>query len=454
MSDSPILISGKPLIQTGTVNSPIIMPARITQSNIIDAAAGTQTSVYKIKMIANGKTFNMLLPPSIESKHPGRSNPIQLPGLQIKAGIAISKLKIPGFFPIYQHLGVESLTVSMSGMFTGYDGISNLSNAAQWEGWQDLTIKEGQDSFTSACEFYDFAVKNKALIEVNITTSDGSFIPKKSDSTTFRDSNSNIKFKGYVKEFEQVYIRQDRNYYMIKFEIIDLGTNICKTNKVTAPTTTTAKENPCKGDALVLEYNKLSSANKTIYKDLLKEKGFLPSNSNPTEVQVGQALVNASSYYQSTSLTNLLDKLKADPTQFKVNSPSFTPSTNFSNSVNTILNPPNTAQLTRPSTILNTSTQNNPQLLNNINQLNDVYNYRQQKGLINDLKINNGVLSDAVMSNYADINKSLSKSYRYVGNSKTDLSLYPAATFQTDSGDILLLIPTANDSSKFKLTPL
>jgi hypothetical protein len=241
MSDSPILVAGRALPQTGTVNSPLVMPAKVAQSNIVNAAAGAQTSVYKVKMIANGKTFNMLLPPSIESKHPGRSNPIQLPGLLIKAGIAISKLKIPGFFPIYQHLGVESLTVSLSGMFTGYDGISNLSDAAKWEGWQDLTVKEGQDSYTSACEFYDFAVKNKALIEVNIATSDGSFIPKKSESTTFRDSSSNIKFKGYVKEFELVYVRQDRNYYMIKFEIIDLGTYQCKTIKQDKKTTITNK---------------------------------------------------------------------------------------------------------------------------------------------------------------------------------------------------------------------
>ena len=445
MSDSPILVAGRALPQAGTINSPIVMPAKVAQSNIVNAAAGVQSSVYKVKMIANGKTFNMLLPPSIESKHPGRSNPIQLPGLLIKAGIAISKLKIPGFFPIYQHLGVESLTVSMSGMFTGYDGISNLSEAAQWEGWQDLTIKEGQDSYTSACEFYDFAVKNKALIEVNIATSDGSFIPKKSESTTFRDSSSNIRFKGYVKEFEQVYIRQDRNYYMIKFEIIDLGTNICKSAKSTTPTTIPAKDNPCKGDALVLQYNKLSKAEKQVYNDLLLKRGFTVF-ADPTEVQIGGALLRANDYYKPTDLNNLLDRLKADPRvaddYVDPISSSFTPSTNFSNSVSSIVNPP-----------INTPNQSNPLLLNNINQLNDTYNYRQQRGLISDLKNNNGVISDATMSNYADINKNLSKSYKYVGNSKTDLSLYPAATFQTDSGDTLLLIPIANDFSKFRLTP-
>jgi hypothetical protein len=232
MSDSPILVAGRALPQTGTVNSPLVMPAKVAQSNIVNAAAGAQTSVYKVKMIANGKTFNMLLPPSIESKHPGRSNPIQLPGLLIKAVAAISKTKIPGFFPIYQHLGVDSLMISMSGMFTGYDGTQNLSTAFNWEGWPTVDFKEEQDAAAAISEFYDFAVRNKALVEVIINTSDGSFVPKKTESTAFRDSQSNIKFKGYVKEFEAVHVRQDRAYYMIKFEVIDLNRkNECSTPK-------------------------------------------------------------------------------------------------------------------------------------------------------------------------------------------------------------------------------
>jgi hypothetical protein len=443
MSDSPILVAGRALPQTGTVNSPLFMPAKVAQSNIVNAAAGAQTSVYKVKMIANGKTFNMLLPPSIESKHPGRSNPIQLPGLLIKAGIAISKLKIPGFFPIYQHLGVESLTVSLSGMFTGYDGISNLSDAAKWEGWQDLTVKEGQDSYTPACEFYDFAVKNKALIEVNIATSDGSFIPKKSESTTFRDSSSNIKFKGYVKEFELVYVRQDRNYYMIKFEIIDLGTNQCKSAKPATPTTTTPSTNPCKGDALVLEYNKLSTANKNIYKDLLKEKGFLPSNSNPTEAQVGEAIVRANSYYQPTGLSNLLDRLKADKTDFK-SSPSFTPSTNFSNSVNNILNstpvPVTPTSISRNYEIVNDNLGNSPAGLN----------------ITKILTKNEGVIKSSDLAPYVT-NSSISSEYKF--DNKVDIpqptGSYPPTkaylAFTTKTGSLVYLVPNDTTNSSFTL---
>ena len=234
MSDKPIVVSTKPLQLLGTVKGPIIPVPAPSNSSIVNNVV-INSSVYKVKLVANGKTFNMLLPPSIESKHPGRSNPLQLPGLQIKANINISKLKIPGFFPIYQNLGVESLTISMSGMFTGYDG-TNLLSAANWEnsvGIGQSNVEQGQDSFASASELYDFAVNNKALVQVTIYTSDGSFIPKQSTSTAFRDSSSNISFKGYIKEFEQVYIRQDRNYYLLRFEIVDFGNsnsnNKCKT---------------------------------------------------------------------------------------------------------------------------------------------------------------------------------------------------------------------------------
>ena len=229
MSDKPIVVSTKPLQLLGTVKGPIIPVPAPSNSSIVNNVV-INSSVYKVKLVANGKTFNMLLPPSIESKHPGRSNPLQLPGLQIKANINISKLKIPGFFPIYQNLGVESLTISMSGMFTGYDG-TNLLSAANWEnsvGIGQSNVEQGQDSFASASELYDFAVNNKALVQVTIYTSDGSFIPKQSTSTAFRDSSSNISFKGYIKEFEQVYIRQDRNYYLLRFEIVDFGSNKCK----------------------------------------------------------------------------------------------------------------------------------------------------------------------------------------------------------------------------------
>ena len=231
MSDKPIVVTTKPFDTSGTVRGPIVVTQQEGDSGDTTPRIGYNQPTYKVKLVANGKTFNMLLPPSIESKHPGRSNPLQLPGLQIKAGINISKLKIPGFFPIYQNLGVESLTISMSGMFTGYDG-TNLLSAANWEnsvGIGQSNVEQGQDSFTSASELYDFAVNNKALVQVTIYTSDGSFIPKQSTSTAFRDNNSNISFKGYIKEFEQVYIRQDRNYYLLRFEIVDFGSAKCKT---------------------------------------------------------------------------------------------------------------------------------------------------------------------------------------------------------------------------------
>lgn len=293
MSDKPIVVSTKPLQLSGTVRGPIVVTQQEGDSGDTTPRLGYNQPTYKVKLVANGKTFNMLLPPSIESKHPGRSNPLQLPGLQIKANINISKLKIPGFFPIYQNLGVESLTISMSGMFTGYDG-TNLLSAANWEnsvGIGQSNVEQGQDSFTSASELYDFAVNNKALVQVTIYTSDGSFIPKKSTSTAFRDNNSNISFKGYIKEFEQVYIRQDRNYYLLRFEIVDFGSNKCKTATSTKKAASTTKTSIAlgKNETLISNYRALQAPGKKFLKDLLILNGYL-DNIKVTEAEVEQAL--------------------------------------------------------------------------------------------------------------------------------------------------------------------
>lgn len=246
MSNAPITVSGRALPEAvikNIVRGPIVKPvveSSLISNDILGSSLGFNQSVYKVKLVANGRTFNMLLPPSIESKHPGRSNPLQLPGLQIESTSNISKLKIPGFFPIYQHLGVESLYISMSGMFTGYDGEDQISAAGDWEGWANPEVKGGQDAYTAACDLFDFAVKNKALTTVTISTSDGSFEPKKSASTNFRDEQSNIRFKGYIKELKQIYIRQDRVYYMLKFEIIDLGNSKKECTSKNAPSNTEA----------------------------------------------------------------------------------------------------------------------------------------------------------------------------------------------------------------------
>jgi hypothetical protein len=314
MSDKPIVVSTKPLQLSGTVRGPIVVTQQEGDSGDTTPRLGYNQPTYKVKLVANGKTFNMLLPPSIESKHPGRSNPLQLPGLQIKANINISKLKIPGFFPIYQNLGVESLTISMSGMFTGYDG-TNLLSAANWEnsvGIGQSNVEQGQDSFTSASELYDFAVNNKALVQVTIYTSDGSFIPKQSTSTAFRDSSSNISFKGYIKEFEQVYIRQDRNYYLLRFEIVDFGSNKCKTATSTKKAASTTKTSIAlgKNETLISNYRALQAPGKKFLKDLLILNGYL-DNIKVTEAEVEQALIKANDSVglNTSTIENVVDYL-------------------------------------------------------------------------------------------------------------------------------------------------
>lgn len=186
---------------------------------------------YRVRMTANNKSFYMVLPPNADTKHPGKANPMQMPGLQIKSATTISKLRIPGFFPIYQHLGIDSITVTMSGMFTGYDGLREVSSAGNWEEWRNgeiygqLNIPGAQDSYAAASEFFEFAVTQKVPVQVTIFTEAKN--PSTSKSYLFRDNQSNIAFKGYVKEFEALYVRQDRNYYLMKFEVLQTINLIC-----------------------------------------------------------------------------------------------------------------------------------------------------------------------------------------------------------------------------------
>jgi hypothetical protein len=401
MSNNPIVVTTKPIQLSSTVRGPIVVTQQEGDSGDTTISKfGYNQPTYKVKLVANGKTFNMLLPPSIESKHPGRSNPLQLPGLQIKAGVNISKLKIPGFFPIYQNLGVESLTVSMSGMFTGYDG-TNVVAAANWEnavGIGQSEVQQGQDSFASASELYDFAVKNKALVQVTIYTSDGSFIPKKSASTTFRDTSSNISFKGYIKEFEQVYIRQDRNYYMLKFEIIDFGSNKCKTvvksDKTKDKVNDKAKDLSIKERLLLLD-NKITPEN--INKlNSLKDKGKI-SNSNLNKIldEIALGKLSNSNIAQITKLVegnklsdNNLTNILKNITFNKL--PNTTLTTILENIALNKLSSNNTDKLLQDIALgrLPTTRTNDTDINNNSpieKQIQDILNENKNSGLYNNL---------------------------------------------------------------------
>jgi hypothetical protein len=523
MSNKPIVVTGSrvdgielPAAATrNIIRSPLVVLPGPTSSDLLNVAVGARTSAYRVTLVANGKTFNMLLPPSVESKHPSRSNPLQLPGLQIDAGAAISKLKIPGFFPIYQHLGVESLTISMSGMFTGYDGVERISTATNWEAWDKVESKEGQDSYASACELYDFAVKNKALIEVTIYTSDGTFIPKKSDTTNFRDSSSNIKFKGYIKDFKQVYIRQDRNYYMLKFEIIDLGggakTCIAKAKEQTKVDKTRGKLSNSKGflteddvkflsAARIEELQKITNLinNKASKEEVLKainevslfgyssslraldyaiENGYnfkdnkflllkqLAADSTFIDaVRKGVAKSNPENKERDIYLREiLLNQLKKDCIEF----PTACDPQQIRDYERLVVDFRNANSTTSP-TISSTATPTptaapitplpiTEKLKTDLTILNDVYGDKQQRGLIKVLRNNNGTISDATMSGYATLGGDTSKTYTYVGNSQLQLSSDPQirtyGTFKNESGDALILVPTVNDFSKFKLIP-
>jgi hypothetical protein len=74
------------------------------------------------------KEWYLTLLPAMRSVMPnngGQDVPGALPGLQFQIRSNIAKHKIPGFQPLYQHLGVDSIIITLIGTFTGDGGLGS-----------------------------------------------------------------------------------------------------------------------------------------------------------------------------------------------------------------------------------------------------------------------------------------------------------------------------------------
>jgi hypothetical protein len=69
----------------------------------------------------NEKSWALTLAPAVKSRYNNKV-PNALPGLLIQAKTSFSKKELPGWYSIYQPMGVESVYVTMVGMFTGDGG--------------------------------------------------------------------------------------------------------------------------------------------------------------------------------------------------------------------------------------------------------------------------------------------------------------------------------------------
>jgi len=233
------------------------------------------------------KYYYMQLLPAIKSNLPvqgGVDVPGAMPGLQFRIENNIVKHKIPGFAPIYQPLGIDSIKCTLVGLFTGSDGVSIDSTlredlivstrakslasqtpgevpkvipfdivAQAKEGFQDRpfartggletgTNRQGlwdhvpnlnnttgavsmtYDAFMNAQEFYNEIVSSGVEIEVEINTRARSGGSPGGSAGPFRDKETgNPKFKALIKRMDMYYVRQDRVYYILDLLITNSG---------------------------------------------------------------------------------------------------------------------------------------------------------------------------------------------------------------------------------------
>lgn len=77
----------------------------------------------------------LTLLPAMKSVFPGNMDvPGAMPGLQFRVFSNIAKHRVPGFQPIYQHLGVESTYITMVGTFTGDGGLGHIRKVTETTG--------------------------------------------------------------------------------------------------------------------------------------------------------------------------------------------------------------------------------------------------------------------------------------------------------------------------------
>ncbi|HEY9700090.1 MAG TPA: hypothetical protein V6D10_22735 [Trichocoleus sp.] len=174
--------------------------------------------------------------------------PNALPGLNFKVIPSIAKLKVPGFQPAYQHLGMDSCICTLVGCFTGADGADLLldqgtaSNNRDKQLVGDRTLfdsygvlgKDAEtglkeiaaklDAYRNFQEFYKFGVLDGKELEVEINLAKNSPVEMQVGSEEFlRSAIGNPKFKAVVKMMEVYHARSDRTWYTMQLEITDFG---------------------------------------------------------------------------------------------------------------------------------------------------------------------------------------------------------------------------------------
>lgn len=205
----------------------------------------------------------------------GRDVPGAMPGLMFRSTNRIVKQHIPGMSPVIQNLGVESLTVTLVGCFTGDGGLKdgwgakskNPSKEPAWatnmgtgylflkdgcygqcpppgskeptiNRWAALTpkdkttlgdIAEELDAYSEYTSFFRMShtLAKEMEVEINVRRNyDGlkaKTNPLSPITSPLRSDSGNPKFKAYVKRCDAYLQYSDRVWYIIELEVSDHG---------------------------------------------------------------------------------------------------------------------------------------------------------------------------------------------------------------------------------------
>ena len=214
------------------------------------------------------KSWYMTLLPTMTSNLPvtgGSQAPGAQPGLNFRVVNSLIKHKIPGFRPIYQPMGIDTINCTIVGCFTGADGfdknrigsIESFTQAAH-EISPDLLGLDGNvgfgtrdfinnavtlyDSFENYQSFYNTIIEPNKEIEIEVNLRKNTSVLKNGSEGIFRDKiTGNPKFRGYIKRFDSYYVRADRMWYIMD---VQLTTNNPTKNKCINLTNIIAEAKP------------------------------------------------------------------------------------------------------------------------------------------------------------------------------------------------------------------
>lgn len=201
--------------------------------------------ILSLEQVYKGKSWYMMLLPTMNSNLPvtgGSQAPGVQPGLNFRIVNSLVKHKIPGFAPIYQPMGIDTINCSIVGCFTGADGtdrysIGNVKSFTEKSsnysrdlygingeigGGPDkfLELANKFDSFENFQAFYNEIIETNKEIEVEINLKKNTNVLANGSEGIFRDKETgNPKFQGYIKKFDTYYVRDDRTWYIMDIQL-------------------------------------------------------------------------------------------------------------------------------------------------------------------------------------------------------------------------------------------